>query len=123
MSPISSASPVSSSATSNSFHIPASPDQLTIGPAGLTQAMSTWTPSNGSMNQESTHSGSSSSTSSAAAAREYVSLGYNDSPKSARSPYYPQQQGSPLYSQQQDQQQQAWVASMPTDGFSQQDIL
>ncbi|KAF9543322.1 hypothetical protein EC957_000984 [Mortierella hygrophila] len=119
-SPISTASPASSTATSNSFHIPASPDQLTIGHAGLTQAMSTWTPSNGSMNQqqESTQSGSSSS----AAAREYVSLGYNDSPKSARSPYHPQQQGSPLYSQQ-DQQQQAWVASMSADDFSQQEIL
>ncbi|KAG0304400.1 hypothetical protein BGZ97_001521 [Linnemannia gamsii] len=121
-SPISSASPASSTATSNSFHIPASPDQLTIGPAGLTQAMSTWTPSNGSVNQQQESTHSSSSSSAPAAAREYVSLGYNDSPKSARSPYYPQQ-GSPLYSQQDQQQQQAWVASMSTDDFSQQEIL
>ncbi|KAG0219647.1 hypothetical protein BGX33_001819 [Mortierella sp. NVP41] len=104
-SPISTSSPASSTATSNSFHIPASPDQLTIGPAGLTQAMSTWTTSNGSMNhQESTNPGPSSS----ATPREY------------RSPYYPQQ-GSPMYSQQQDQQ--AWVASMSADDFSHQEIL
>ncbi|KAF9935117.1 hypothetical protein FBU30_007496 [Linnemannia zychae] len=121
-SPVSSGSPVSSIATSSSFHIPASPDQLTIGPAGLTQTMSTWTPSNSSVNQqESTAHSSCSNSSSSPAAREYVSLGYNGSPKSARSPYYPQQ-GSPMYSQQ-EQQQQAWVTTIAADDFSQQEVL
>ncbi|KAF9193248.1 hypothetical protein BGZ50_007646 [Haplosporangium sp. Z 11] len=73
----------------SSFHIPASPDQLA---SSMTPAMSSWTASNASsMEQE---------------------LRGNSSPKNDRSSYYPQ-----TYSQQ-EQQPQAWVASMSaTDEF------
>ncbi|KAG0211696.1 hypothetical protein BGX28_007590 [Mortierella sp. GBA30] len=102
-----------SSATPASFHIPASPDQLNVGShlpsplashaVGMTQSMSTWTPSSGSsMEQE---------------------LRDNTSPKNDR-PYYPQAQASShLYSPQDQTQpaQQAWVASMAAEEFLEQD--
>ncbi|KAF9964893.1 hypothetical protein BGZ70_005779 [Mortierella alpina] len=106
-------SPASANTPSSSFHIPASPDQLNVGShlpsplashaVGMTQAMPTWTPSNGSsMEQE---------------------LRGNSSPKNDR-PYYPQAQtSSHLYSPQDQPQQaqQAWVASMAADEFLEQD--
>ncbi|KAF9096431.1 hypothetical protein BGX27_001129 [Mortierella sp. AM989] len=130
-------SPASSIATSSStFHVPASPEQLAVGshlPSPLAshsvnmtqqqQTMPTWTPTNNGscvdqdMSSQQQSQQQQQQQSMSPGAREHVSFNCN-SPKNDR-PYYPTQAASHLYSPQEPQQQQVWIASMS----SEQEIL